>query len=561
MDWGLAKVLPRGGVVDDAKAGKERPPETMIATARSGSDRDHSHAGSVRGTPSYMAPEQARGETDLINERSDVFALGSILCEILTGSPAFTGRSSGEIVRKAGRGETAEALEKLDSCGAEADLIALARDCLAIEPEDRPHDANVVSERITAYLAGVQERLQTAERERAVAMVREAGERKSRKVQLALAASVALLLLGGGAVAWWQNVQVGARRETGLRRQLVDEQRAAADAARLVRNNEAVTSLLAQCEEALKAGDAAKAAVVLEAAKKRSAEGGAEKEADRLKRLAADLALLRDLEAVDQFRWTLVDLVKNRLPDAAVVATRTREALKRYGADPDAVSAEEVAARVSATAVRERMVGVLDRLLMPIRLVEWDKLSAEQPRVYTPQLRTAVAALLPMTPRVRAVLSLVDADPYRNEVRDAIIAEDRAKFVELAGQKAALLQSPGFAAFLGDSKAIQEERRRQLFGVGGEPAVGGSRPADDVGRDLSEQPEGGGGRATALVSGGRRRRPGQRRCPLQPGRCPERQGPVGRGHRLLQEGHRTRPEVRVGPQQLGRCAGGQGPVG
>ncbi len=38
MDWGLAKVLARGGVVDDAKAGKEQPPETLIATVRSGSD-------------------------------------------------------------------------------------------------------------------------------------------------------------------------------------------------------------------------------------------------------------------------------------------------------------------------------------------------------------------------------------------------------------------------------------------------------------------------------------------------------------------------------------------
>ena len=106
MDWGLAKVLARGGVVDDAKAGKEKPPETLIATARSGSDLELSHAGSVLGTPSYMAPEQARGEIDRIDERADVFALGSILCEILTGSPAFTGRTSGEILRKAARGDT-----------------------------------------------------------------------------------------------------------------------------------------------------------------------------------------------------------------------------------------------------------------------------------------------------------------------------------------------------------------------------------------------------------------------------------------------------------------------
>ena len=87
MDWGLAKVLPRGGVVDDAKAGKEPPAGDGD---RHGAERlgrpDLSHAGSVLGTPGYMAPEQARGEIDRIDERADVFALGSILCEILTGA-------------------------------------------------------------------------------------------------------------------------------------------------------------------------------------------------------------------------------------------------------------------------------------------------------------------------------------------------------------------------------------------------------------------------------------------------------------------------------------------
>jgi serine/threonine protein kinase len=150
MDWGVAKVLSRGGVADDAKVGEETLPETLIATARSGSDRELSHAGSILGTPSYMCPEQARGETALINERADVFALGSILAETLTGSPAFTGRTSTEILRKAGRGDTADALTRLDGCVAERELIALVKDCLAVEPEDRPRDANVVSDRIRA---------------------------------------------------------------------------------------------------------------------------------------------------------------------------------------------------------------------------------------------------------------------------------------------------------------------------------------------------------------------------------------------------------------------------
>ncbi len=111
MDWGLAKVLPRGGVVDDEKAGKLDRQETVIATDRSGSGEPGlSHAGSVMGTPGYMAPEQARGEGDRVDERADVFALGSILCEVLTGAPAFLGRSAGEILRKAALGDLADAV-------------------------------------------------------------------------------------------------------------------------------------------------------------------------------------------------------------------------------------------------------------------------------------------------------------------------------------------------------------------------------------------------------------------------------------------------------------------
>ena len=50
-------------------------------------------------------------KVDQVDERADVFALGSILCELLTGEPAFTGRSSGEIQRKAARGELADAFD------------------------------------------------------------------------------------------------------------------------------------------------------------------------------------------------------------------------------------------------------------------------------------------------------------------------------------------------------------------------------------------------------------------------------------------------------------------
>ncbi len=249
--------------------------------------------------------------------------------------------------------------------------------------------------------------------ERAVAEVRADEARKRRQVQLALAAAVLALLLGTGAFAFWRNQQAQAGRE------------------RDARNAEAVADLLGQAEEALKAGDAAKAAVALEAAKKRSTEGGAEQEAERLGRLSADLDLLRDLDAVDQFRWAWSE---NKCPDEVVVATRTREALARYGADPEAMSVDEAAARVSASVVRERIVSALDRLLR--------------------QQRTAAG---------RALLRRVDADPYRDAVRDVVLANDAAKLAELAGQATALGQPPGFVAFLGESEAITVQRQRHLL--------------------------------------------------------------------------------------------------
>src|SRR5262249_5135261 len=152
--------------------------QTVIATVRAGSDSDDSQAGSVLGTPAYMAPEQARGEVDLVDERADVFAVGSILCQVLTGQPAFVGRSVGEIHRKAAVGDLAEAVDALEGSGADGELIALARVCLAREPVDRPRHAGVVAERITTYLSGVQEKLRATEIARATEEARAEEEAK-----------------------------------------------------------------------------------------------------------------------------------------------------------------------------------------------------------------------------------------------------------------------------------------------------------------------------------------------------------------------------------------------
>ncbi len=198
VDWGLAKVLPEGGVADEVKARALK--ETVIQTARSGpAGSGESQPGSVLGTPSYMAPEQARGKIDRIDERADVFGLGAILCEVLTGRPPFGGSSRHEIRARAARGDLTRTLGRLDASGANSELIGLARDCLAAEPEQRPRNAGDVARRMSAYQAGIQDRLRAAELARVEAQTRAEEERKRRRVTVALAASVlGLVMLGGG---------------------------------------------------------------------------------------------------------------------------------------------------------------------------------------------------------------------------------------------------------------------------------------------------------------------------------------------------------------------------
>src|SRR5262249_19245287 len=151
--------------------------------------------------PAYMAPEQARAE--VTDARADVFALGGILCAILTGQPPFSGKTAGDVIRRAGAADLAEAFARLDGCGADAELVALCRRCLGPDPADRPAHGQAVADALTAYQSGVQEKLRKAELAEAEAKAKAAEETKRRRLTLALAATVLLALtLAGGGSLW-----------------------------------------------------------------------------------------------------------------------------------------------------------------------------------------------------------------------------------------------------------------------------------------------------------------------------------------------------------------------
>jgi TolB-like protein/Tfp pilus assembly protein PilF/predicted Ser/Thr protein kinase len=123
LDFGVAKLVePQGssGSAGDA---------VTVALER------HSKPGAVLGTPGYMSPEQARGATDQIDQRSDVFSFGCILFEAVTGRRAFEGADVIDTLNKIIR----EPVEPIQSFipEAPAQLQKIVRRCLEKEPGER----------------------------------------------------------------------------------------------------------------------------------------------------------------------------------------------------------------------------------------------------------------------------------------------------------------------------------------------------------------------------------------------------------------------------------------
>ncbi|HSA33284.1 MAG TPA: serine/threonine-protein kinase, partial [bacterium] len=144
LDWGLAKVRGK-------KDHGARSLEKKILLLKE-SEESQTICGRVLGTPAYMPPEQAMGEIENIDERSDIYSLGAVLYEILTGARPYEGGSPYEIVSKVVQGEPT-AINLLEP-SAPADLVAIAQKAMSRKKERRYGQVVEMTRDIKNYLAG-----------------------------------------------------------------------------------------------------------------------------------------------------------------------------------------------------------------------------------------------------------------------------------------------------------------------------------------------------------------------------------------------------------------------
>ncbi|MEE9404449.1 MAG: serine/threonine-protein kinase [Algisphaera sp.] len=124
LDWGLAKVH-----------GEPAPPgmEKIIGTP--GLALELTQPGRQFGTPLYMSPEQAQGGTT--DERTDVYGLGAILFEMLTGKPLIFGQDLDKVVQQILERPTPRPSDIAPQANIPVDLEALCLRCLSRDPADR----------------------------------------------------------------------------------------------------------------------------------------------------------------------------------------------------------------------------------------------------------------------------------------------------------------------------------------------------------------------------------------------------------------------------------------
>jgi hypothetical protein len=232
LAWGMQAAHAKGVVHRDLKpanvllAEDGTPKVTDFGLAKKLDEAGQTQSGAIMGTPSYMAPEQARGQGSGVGPAADTYALGAILYECLTGRPPFKAATTLETLQQVLEDEPVPPTRL--NAQVPRDLETICLKCLRKEAARRYTSAEALAEDLRRYLAGEPILARPVGRvERAVKWV------KRRPAVAALVGAVVLVTaLGLGAFAWAFGETLQALAETEKARKQADADRRQADADR-----------------------------------------------------------------------------------------------------------------------------------------------------------------------------------------------------------------------------------------------------------------------------------------------------------------------------------------
>jgi serine/threonine protein kinase len=190
LDWGLAKYI---GETEETYTPKAATPVEVPANE----DKDFlTLDGVAKGTPGYMAPEQAAGENSKRDKRSDIYALGAILYSILTQQKPVQGNDVKKIMADTIQGNIVsprKAAAETDSRYIPSALEAIAMKAMSVNPDDRYQTVRELREDIFAFMGGFAPKAEAASSlKKTVLFI----NRNSFKIYFAIAMILLLALIG-----------------------------------------------------------------------------------------------------------------------------------------------------------------------------------------------------------------------------------------------------------------------------------------------------------------------------------------------------------------------------
>ncbi len=186
-------VKPSNVLIERLPDGRLRPVLTDFGLAFDVQRGDQaSQTAGMIGTPAFMSPEQARGEIQLLDRRSDVYSLGATLYFLLAGRPPFEGDNLLDLLLQLEDQQPTPLRQLVRSLPEDLEVIVLK--CLAKDPSDRYESALALAEDIARHIAGEPIRGRRLGR---VKRVRLLARRHPRIAGAGVAFALSLLVLGG----------------------------------------------------------------------------------------------------------------------------------------------------------------------------------------------------------------------------------------------------------------------------------------------------------------------------------------------------------------------------